>query len=109
MKTKEQLEQLTKSIRLTNQAKMLSEENARVSTMIEVLQKHRLRNAFKIKELQTKAHELQKEAIEPTVVEPKQKTKRSITADELIARLGRAKVEDMLQLALKVGLIAQND
>ena len=75
MKTTEKLDKLTLSIRMTNQAKILSGEINQISLMIDTLYEARLRLKFRIEHLIREAHNLQREVIPITVCKPIQEPK----------------------------------
>lgn len=76
MKSARKLEKLTKSIRLTNQAKILKVEIKSLSRIITILQENRLRKSFQADTLVAEAHKLQREAI-PVQTIPTKQTKQT--------------------------------
>ena len=79
MTTNEQLKQLTLSIRMTNQAKMLKEACNEITLQIKVLQRYRLRLYIQAEDLISRAHNIQREVIPVTTVPSKKAPKKRIT------------------------------
>lgn len=63
MKSQNKLKQLTKSIRLTNQAKMLGQDIKKLNRLIEKLQETRLIWKVRAMEFVREAHAIQREVI----------------------------------------------
>lgn len=63
MKSQDKLKQLTKSIRLTNQAKMLGQDIKKLTRLIEKLQETRLIWKVRAMEFVREAHSIQREVI----------------------------------------------
>lgn len=111
MKTKERLDKLTKSIRLTNQAKMIQQDLFLIDKRIEQFNEYRLRKRFERDALIAQAHLLQREAIPVTIVpirgsDKTQKVRPSVekmNIEQIREVYGEDKIKHLEELAANLG------